>query len=95
FHLIFFKTKLNHQEQILILKLHEEEKSLREIGKQVGRPYTTISKTLKRLRENKINEISGRTGRRRLSDIRDDRNFIRLHQITSNEFIPKKTMDRR
>ncbi|OAF63505.1 hypothetical protein A3Q56_08786 [Intoshia linei] len=56
--------------------MHDEEKTLCEIEQIMGRHYSTISKALKRTREPRVHVKNAKTGRKRISDVRDDKNLI-------------------
>ncbi|OAF70893.1 hypothetical protein A3Q56_01309 [Intoshia linei] len=71
---------LNHSELILITRMHDEGKTLREIG-EIMNPKTN--------RESRVHVKNPKTGCKRISYVRDDRNLIRIHEINRHMSLPE------
>lgn len=72
------------EERQLIIKLHNEEKSLREIGRILSKPFSTIRYIIRKIKNTEQLNNSLRSGRPRKLTTRDE-NFI-IREIKKNPF---------
>lgn len=61
-----------------IVFLYESDLTHKQISEEIGCNRSTVTKTLKRIKDSGSTEIVKRSGRKRISTIRDDRDLIQI-----------------
>jgi len=77
----------------LIIKLHLEKKSLREIAKTVGKTHSTIQSVIKKFKNTGSVDTLPRKGRPKILSSRDKRNIIKKIVINPRLSAPKLAAD--